>query len=178
HHTARFFCTTDDEQNQIASFYPGAMSEASMIELSPVAERVSGLDLVVVSPNDPAAMLRHTDDARTHGLRFMADPSQQLAVLEGPQIEELVTGARFLVGNDYEMALIESKTGWSHADVLARVDSCITTRGAKGSVIETEGAALSVPAVPVADEVDPTGVGDAFRAGRHAALAWALELEG
>src|SRR5690349_4941181 len=76
-HTARFLCTTDEAHNQIASFYPGAMTEARDIELAPIAARVGGLDLVVVGPNDPEAMLRHTDECRARGYRFAADPSQQ-----------------------------------------------------------------------------------------------------
>jgi len=92
-HTARFLCTTDVEQCQIASFYTGAMAEARLIELSPVADRVGGLDLVLVSPNDPEAMLRHTDEARAMGVPFAADPSQQLARMEGPEIRRLVDGA-------------------------------------------------------------------------------------
>ena len=175
--TARFFCTTDQDQNQIASFFPGAMSEASEIALAPVAEAAGGLDLVLVSPNDPAAMLRHTDDARSLGVAFAADPSQQLAILDGDQIRSLVSGARFLLANDYEMALIESKTGWSHDDVLGETEVCVVTRGASGCSIEAGGERWDVPAVPVEREVDPTGVGDAFRAGFLTGQARGLGLE-
>ncbi|WP_235609190.1 PfkB family carbohydrate kinase, partial [Frankia casuarinae] len=85
-HTARFVCTTDEDLNQIASFYPGAMSEAADIELRPIAERFGGLDMVIVSPNDPGAMLRHSEECRQRGYPFAADISQQLAIMEGPQI--------------------------------------------------------------------------------------------
>ena len=176
--TARFFCTTDSDQCQIATFYPGAMSEARDIELAPIAARVGGLDLVVVSPNDPEAMLRHTREARELGVPFVADPSQQLSSLEGPQITELVDGARFLVTNDYEAALIESKTGWSHEEVLQHVEVRVTTLGAKGSVIQRQGEAdIEVPVVPEERKADPTGVGDAFRAGFLSAQSWGLDLE-
>ena len=177
-HTARFFCTTDVEQCQIATFYPGAMSEARDIELGPIATRAGGLDLVVVSPNDPEAMRRHTEEAKALGIPFVADPSQQLSSLDGPEIEALVSGAEYLITNDYEAALIESKTGWSGADVLERVGVRITTLGAKGCVVEQRGeAVIEVPVVPEERKADPTGVGDAFRAGFLAARAWGLGLE-
>ncbi|MFI0407200.1 carbohydrate kinase family protein [Actinomadura sp. 3N508] len=178
HHTARFLCTTDQDQNQIATFYAGAMSEARSIELQPVADRVGGLDLVIVSPNDPEAMLRHTDECRTRGIPFAADPSQQLARMEGPDVRRLIDGAAYLFSNEYEKALAEEKTGWSGEEILDRVGIRITTLGAKGVVIDRKGEeGLHVPSVPVENVVDPTGVGDAFRAGFLSALAWELPLE-
>lgn len=177
-HTARFLCTTDLDQNQIASFYTGAMEESRFIELAPIAERLGGLDLVVVSPNDPDAMLRHTRECRQLGVPFMADPGQQLARMEGEQVRRLVEGATYLITNDYEKALLESKTGWSSDEVLDLVGTRITTLGAKGCLIETgEGQACKVPAAPEQRREDPTGVGDAFRAGLLAGLAWRLGLE-
>ena len=177
-HTARFFCTTDSAQCQIATFYPGAMSEAREIELAPLAERVGGIDLVVVSPNDPQAMLRHTEEARALGLPFVADPSQQLSWLDGEAIRALVDGAEFLVTNDYEAALIESKTGWTADEVLDHVGTRITTHGPKGCVIQRRGEAdIEVPVVPEERKADPTGVGDAFRAGFLTGRAWGLGLE-
>ncbi len=177
-HTARFFCTTDADQCQIATFYPGAMTESRDIELMPIVRRVGSLDLVVVSPNDPEAMVRHTTEAKSAGIPFVADPSQQLSSLDGPGIEALVDGARFLITNDYEAALIESKTGWTTDEVLARVETRVTTLGAKGCVVERAGEApIEVPVVPEECKADPTGVGDAFRAGFLAAQAWELSLE-
>lgn len=177
-HTARFFCTTDTEQCQIATFYPGAMSEARDIELGPIASAAGGLDLVVVSPNDPEAMLRHTEEAKALGLRFVADPSQQLSSLDGDRIRTLVDGAELLVTNDYEAALIESKTGWTPEQVLEHVGTRITTHGAKGCVIQRRGEAdVEVPVVPEERKADPTGVGDAFRAGFLTGQAWGLGLE-
>jgi adenosine kinase len=176
--TARFFCTTDSDQCQIATFYPGAMTESRDIELGPINTRAGGLDLVVVSPNDPEAMRRHTQEARELGIPFVADPSQQLSSLDGPAIKDLVDGATFLVTNDYEAALIESKTGWSAAEVLDHVGTRITTHGPKGCVVERKGEApIEVPVVPEERKADPTGVGDAFRAGFLAAQAWGLALE-
>jgi adenosine kinase len=177
-HTARFVCTTDADHNQIASFYPGAMSEARDIELAPVSARLGGLDLVLVGANDPDAMLRHTDECRTRGIPFAADPSQQLARMEGEEIRRLVDGAAYLFTNEYEAGLTEQKTGWSGEQILDRVKVRVTTHGAKGSVIERKGE----PAVQVAcaqedRKADPTGVGDAFRGGFLAGLAWELPLE-
>ncbi len=175
HHTARFVCTTDSQSNQIASFYPGAMAEAGLIELGPIVDRAGSLDLVVISPNDPAAMLRHTEECRDRGIPFAADPSQQLAFLEGDDIRALIDGAQYLFTNEYEAALIEKKTGWSPADILSRVGTRITTKGEKGSVIERQGEApIEVAAVPISGVVDPTGVGDAFRSGYLAALSWGM----
>jgi adenosine kinase len=177
-HTARFLCTTDTDQNQIASFYTGAMSEARNIELGPVAERVGGLDLVLISPNDPQAMLRHTSECRARGIAFASDPSQQLARMDGAQIRELVDGASYLFTNAYEKALTEQKTGWSDDEVLGRVEVRVTTMGAKGARVEQAGEpAATVGGLPVESPLDPTGGGDAFRAGFLAAVAWGLSLE-
>jgi adenosine kinase len=177
-HTARFLCTTDREQNQIASFYAGAMTEARLIELAPVAQRLGGLDLVVVSPNDPEAMLRHTTECRERGYPFVADPSQQLTSMEGPLIRRLVEGATLLFANDYEKALVETKTGWSDEEVLDRVGTRVTTLGPAGALIERAGESpIKVPAVPELDRADPTGVGDAFRAGFLAGMAIGVGLE-
>ncbi|RFU40675.1 carbohydrate kinase family protein [Actinomadura logoneensis] len=178
HHTARFLCTTDQDQNQIASFYTGAMSEAREIELRPVADRVGGLDLVLISPNDPQAMLRHSDECRTRGIPFAADPSQQLARMDGIDVRRLLDGAAYLFTNEYEKALCEEKTGWSDAEILERVGVRITTLGAKGTVIDRAGEqGVHVPGVVVDKVVDPTGGGDAFRAGFLTATAWGLPLE-
>ncbi|MCK9894031.1 carbohydrate kinase family protein [Frankia sp. AgB32] len=177
-HTARFICTTDEDLNQIASFYPGAMNDAAEIELAPIAERVGGLDLVVVSPNNPAAMLRHSAEARERGYPFAADPSQQLALLDGPQIRELVTGAAYLFCNEYEKALLASKTGWTDEEIRAVVGVRVTTHGKDGVVIEApEADPIHIPVVPARDTPDPTGVGDGFRAGFLAGLSWDLSLE-
>ncbi|MCQ4046230.1 carbohydrate kinase family protein [Streptantibioticus rubrisoli] len=177
-HTARFVCTTDADHNQIASFYTGAMSEARQIELQPIAERVGGLDLVLIGADDPQAMLRHTEECRTRGFAFAADPSQQLARLEGDEIRLLVEGAEYLFTNEYEAALIQNKTGWSPEEVLAKVGTRVTTLGANGVRIERAGQApIEVGCAEEERKVDPTGVGDAFRAGFVAGLSWQLGLE-
>ncbi|MEV4436816.1 carbohydrate kinase family protein [Streptomyces sp. NPDC049555] len=177
-HTARFVCTTDTDHNQIASFYTGAMSEARQIELQPVADRVGGLDLVLIGADDPEAMLRHTEECRTRGIPFAADPSQQLARMDGDDIRVLVDGATYLFNNEYEKALIESKTGWTGEEILERVGTRVTTLGSRGVRIERRGEPVIEVGVPQEEaKVDPTGVGDAFRAGFLAGLTWELSLE-
>jgi adenosine kinase len=174
-HTARFVCTTDSEQNQIASFYPGAMSEARNIELKPVVDRVGKADVVLIGANDPGAMLRHTQECRFRGYPFAADPSQQLARMDGDEIIPLIEGATYLFANEYEAALIEQKTGWSSADIAGMVDTRVTTLGPDGARVERRGEAPVT--VKVAEEdrkADPTGVGDAFRAGFLAGQAWGV----
>ena len=177
-HTARFVCTTDLDGNQIASFYPGAMSEDAEIDLAPLATRVGGLDLVLIGASDPDAMLSHTRECAALGMPFAADPSQQLPRLDGPQVRALVDGAAYLFCNEYEEALIERKSGWGGADVLERVAVRITTLGPAGARVERSGEPpIVVGPVPEQRKADPTGTGDAFRAGFLAAIGWGLSLE-
>jgi adenosine kinase len=177
-HTARFLCTTDQAQNQIASFYAGAMTEARNIELLPVAERLGGLDLVVVAPNDPEAMVRHTEECRQRGYAFAADPSQQLATLEPDAVRNLVEGASYLFTNEYEASLLLKHTGWTTEQVLERVGSWVTTLGGDGVRIDSNSHdAVVVPAPQEKEKADPTGVGDAFRAGFMFGLMNRLGLE-
>jgi adenosine kinase len=172
-HTSRFLCTTDQAQNQIASFYAGAMEEAREIELRAVADRTGGLDLVVIAPNDPVAMVRHTDECRQRGFAFAADPSQQLARMAGPEIRKLIDGAQYLFTNEYETSLLRQATGWSADQVRDKVGWWVMTHGGDGVRIEGRGGSISVPAAPVAEEADPTGIGDAFRAG----FLWGLHAK-
>jgi adenosine kinase len=177
-HTARFVCTTDDDLCQIASFYAGAMTEARDIELAPVVSRIGGADLVIVGPNDPMAMLRHTEECRLTGLPFVADPSQQLARMPGDEVRQLIDGAAFLVTNEYERQLLESKTGFSDAEVLSRVGTWVTTLGADGvRILRRDRDEIRIPVARLKQTADPTGVGDGFRAGFFSALAWGLPLE-
>jgi adenosine kinase len=169
----RFTCTTDQDQNQIGTFYPGAMAEAAQIELAPLGP----FDLVVVAPNDPGAMLRHTAECRDSGTPFAADPSQTLTFLDGPAIRSLVEGARYLFTNEYEAGLVREKTGLSDADLLELVDVRVTTHGANGILVSRKGEPdLEVGVAPAREVAEPTGVGDAFRAGFLTATAWGLEL--
>ncbi|MDK1475526.1 carbohydrate kinase family protein [Streptomyces sp. 549] len=177
-HTARFVCTTDSDHNQIGSFYTGAMSEARLIELQSVAERVGALDLVHIGADDPEAMMRHTEECRTRGIPFAADYSQQLARMGGDEIRGLTQGAAFLFANEYETALVASKTGWSPEQILQEVGTQVTTLGARGVRIERAGEPVIEVGCPAEEtKADPTGVGDAFRAGFLSGLAWGVSLE-
>jgi len=154
------------------------MSEARQIELKTVADRVDGLDLVLIGADDPEAMLRHTEECRSRGIPFAADFSQQIARMNGDEIRILLDGATYLFSNEYEKGLIESKTGWSDAEILAKVGHRVTTLGAQGVRIDKAGEEPIV--VGCAEEerkADPTGVGDAFRAGFLSGLAWGVSLE-
>jgi adenosine kinase len=177
-HTARFVCTTDATMAQFASFYPGAMSEARLIELAPIVERVGDPSYVLVGPDDPAGMVSHTRESRERGYPFVADPSQQLAFGEGEMIRELVDGAAYLFSNEYESHLIQSKTGWSAAEILSRVGTQVVTMGPDGvRIVGSDQEPIEVTAVPGVAAVEPTGVGDAFRSGFLAALEWQLPHE-
>ncbi|MFI6656104.1 carbohydrate kinase family protein [Streptomyces sp. NPDC050523] len=176
--TARFVCVTDEDAHQIAAFYTGAMAEAAEIDLRDLISAGARPDLVLVSPNDPAAMLRHTGDCRTLGIPFAADPSQQLARLDGDQARDLVAGASWLFTNEYEAALLQERTGLGRDEILATTGTWVTTLGEKGVRIDRAGRpALTVHAIPATDVADPTGVGDAFRAGFLAAVGRRLPVE-
>ena len=167
--TASFFVSTDQDQNQIASFYTGAMARARDLSLSDLDR--ADVALVVVSPNDPTAMARYTDECREAGIPFVYDPSQQVARLTGDELGAGLEGALLLIANDYEFGVLTSKTGFSFEELEARVPTLIITHGAEGSTISVNSgtggrARHRVPAARLdRPALDPTGVGDAFRAG-------------
>jgi adenosine kinase len=176
--TAHFMVTTDTELNQIASFFPGAMSEARNIELAPIMEKTGRFDIVVISPDDPEAMLRHSEICRSEGIAFAADPSQQMARMGGDEIRQLITGAKYLFLNEYELALAMQKTGWSDAEILDLVEYRVVTLGSKGAKVESKSGEFVQVGVPKEKaKIDPTGVGDSFRSGFIAGLAWGLSHE-
>jgi len=177
HHTARFVSTTDEEMCQIGSFYAGAMAEAKEISIA-AAWKAADADLAVISAYDPDAMVQHSAECRDNGFRFAADPSQQIARMSGEQMIALIEGADLLFTNDYEKNLLESKSGRTEADIRAMVNVQITTLGSKG--VEISGREVERVHVPVAKErqkADPTGVGDAFRAGLLTGREWGLSWE-
>jgi len=177
-YTARFVCTTDEDMAQIASFYPGAMSESRNIKLADVANKAGAIDLVIVGANDPEAMFLHTEECRALGLAFAADPSQQLARLSGEEIRKLIDGATYLFTNDYEWDLLLQKSGWSEAEVMNQIGLRVTTLGPKGvDLVSSDGTFVHVDVVPETHQADPTGIGDAFRAGFLTGRAAGLSLE-
>ncbi len=177
-YTAHFMVTTDDDLNQIASFFPGAMSEARNIELAPIMEKTGRFDMVVISPDDPQAMLHHSDVCRKEGIAFAADPSQQMARMSGEEIKLLIDGASYLFLNEYELALAMQKTGWSDHEILEHVKIRVVTLGSKGAKVESAAGEFVQVGVPQEkSKTDPTGVGDSFRSGFIAGLAWGLNHE-
>jgi adenosine kinase len=175
HHTGRFICTTDADLNQIATFYPGAMSEDSSIDLSDLG---GSADLVLIGASDPEAMINFTRQCRENGVPFAADTSQQLARADDDQVRELLDGAAYLFSNEYEAHLTEQKTGWSADEVISRVGVRVTTLGKDGARVDQAGQApILIPPVTGADPREPTGAGDGFRAGFLTAIAWGLPLE-
>jgi adenosine kinase len=177
-HTAHFVVTTDQDLNQIASFFPGAMSEARNIELSPIMEKTGRLDMLVISPDDPEAMLRHSEVCRQLGIAFAADPSQQMARMSGEEIKLLIEGAAYLFLNEYELALAMQKTGWSDREILEQVKFRVVTLGSKGAKVESAaGEFVQVTCPKENAKTDPTGVGDSFRSGFIAGLAWGVSHE-
>jgi adenosine kinase len=176
-HTARFVNTTDLHGAHIGSFYAGAMAEDSAIDLGAVAERAGGIDLIVVGPGDPEAMLAFTAQCRKLGIPFATDTSWQVARLDGEDVRSLLDGADYLFANEYEAALSEQKTGWSAAEIISRVQVRVTTLGKDGTRVDVAGQPpLEIPAVAV-EPTETTGAGDAFRAGFLAAIAGGLSLE-
>ena len=177
-YTARFVCTTDEAMAQIASFYPGAMSGARDIKLADVVARRGTPDLVIIGANDPEAMFLHTEECRELGVPFAADPSQQLAYMQGEDIRRLINGATYLFTNDYEWDLLLQKTEWSEAEVMSQVGLRVTTLGPMGvDLVGSDGTFVHVDVVPEKHKADPTGIGDAFRAGFLTGRSAGLSLE-
>ena len=171
--TASFFCNTDEANNQIASFYTGAMADASQLSFRTV-ERP---ELVIISPNDPAAMVQYAEECRALDIHYMFDPGQQCARMSGDELKDGIRGASYVICNDYEFELIRQKTGMSEADVLDESGVLIVTKGEKGSSILQKGLQIDVPAVEPTRLADPTGVGDAYRGGFLKGLAVAAPLD-
>jgi adenosine kinase len=166
--TASFFCSTDEANNQIASFYTGAMAHAGELSF-----RTAGaVDMAIVSPNDPGAMLQYSEECRTLGIPFIFDPGQQCARMSGDELRDGLAGASVLISNDYEFELIRQKTGMNEADLLGQCGLLVVTRGEQGStIVDRSFARVDVPSVPPVRIADPTGVGDAFRGGLMKGLA-------
>jgi adenosine kinase len=169
--TASFFCSTDEDGNQIASFYTGAMANAAELSF-----RTAGpCRLAIVSPNDPAAMVQYAEECRALGIPYVWDPGQQCARMSGDELREGMIGATLVICNDYEFELIRQKTGMDESTVCDRAGALVVTRGERGcSIFQTAGR-RDVQALPPHRIVDPTGVGDAFRGGFLKGMADGLD---
>jgi adenosine kinase len=170
---ASFFCSTDIDNNQIASFYTGAMADAG--QLSFWTARDCGL--AIISPNDPGAMVQYAEECRTLNIPFIFDPGQQCARMSGDELRDGVTGATMVIVNDYELELLRQKTGLDESDLLTVAKALVVTRGEHGSSVLTRDGRVDVSAVIPDRIVDPTGVGDAFRGGLMKGMALRLPYE-
>jgi len=167
--TASFFVNTDLDQNQIASFYTGAMARAHELSLYDIP--TDRPDIVIISPNDPRAMDRYARECRELGIDYIYDPSQQVARVGGDELAEGLTGAKMLILNDYEHSVRRNKTGLSEAQLLERVETIVVTMGEQGSRIVTQDQVYLVPVAQPNAVLEPTGVGDAYRAGLIVGMA-------
>jgi len=165
--TASFFCSTDTENNQIASFYIGAMANASELSLRTIQQP----GLVIISPNDPGAMIQYAEECRTIGVPFIFDPGQQVARLSGDDLRDGISGARLVICNDYEFELIRQKAGLGEDGILEQATALVITRGEHGCSIYEKSSRVDVKAITPHRIIDPTGVGDAFRGGMMKGMA-------
>ncbi len=161
-YTAQAFITTDLSDNQITAFHPGAMGSADQVSAQADGEPVAW---GIVAPNGKAAMLRHASEFAAQGIPFIFDPGQGLPMFDGQELRELITSATALTVNDYEAKLICERTGWSEREIAGKVQALVITRGAEGSTLYEGATQQTIAAVSISRAVDPTGCGDAYRAG-------------
>ncbi|KPK09172.1 MAG: ribokinase [Anaerolineae bacterium SG8_19] len=159
---ASFFVNTDEDLNQIASFYTGAMAYADQLSF---ARNAADAELAIISPNDPMAMVAYVSECKSLALPYIYDPSQQIIRLSGEQLREGLAGCVMLTVNEYELFMIQEKTGLSEEDILSLAGGVLTTKGENGSQIRIDQQIFDIPAVPPQEVVEPTGAGDAFRGG-------------
>ncbi|MCA1586575.1 MAG: carbohydrate kinase family protein [Acidobacteria bacterium] len=173
--TASFFCSTDQANNQIASFYTGAMADAGLLSFRAVPDVAAAL--VTISPNDPDAMVQYAEECKALGVRYIWDPGQQCARMDGAQLRKGVEGAFMVIVNDYEFELLRQKTQMSDRDILEQCELLVMTKGENGSTVLWQDGEVSVPAVTPDRIEDPTGVGDAFHGGFMKGLAMRASYE-
>ncbi len=172
--SATGFTTTDLDDNQLTGYYGGAMWRAAILGLSDAPPAV---DAVIIGPNDPGAMKRLVHECRERGVRFVFDPAHQLPMMSAEDVTDSTRGAWIVIGNDYELELIQQRTGHDVTGLLDLAEIVVTTLGRQGSRIATRRQTLDIPAAPPVRESDPTGAGDAYRAGLVAGLLRGLELD-
>ena len=175
-YTAQAFIITDHDDNQITAFHPGAMNRSHVVHVDDVA----GVGLGIVSPDGKEGMKQHAAEFAARGIPFVFDPGQGLPLFDGKELAQMIEHASYLTVNDYEAKLLADRTGWSIADIAERVDGLVVTMGGEGSIIHAGGATYAVPAVRPFAIVDPTGCGDAYRAGLLYGIAneWDWEQTG
>jgi adenosine kinase len=161
--TSSFFVNTDQDNNQIASFYIGAMGKADTLSFYDLDHGT--IQITIISPNAPAAMVKYARECQALGIPYIYDPSQQIIRLSGEELVEGTRGARMLIVNEYEFGMIKSKTNLSDGELLDLPQITVITQGEDGSTIHVGSQVLSIPAVPPRPLAEPTGVGDAYRAG-------------
>jgi adenosine kinase len=170
---ASFFCSTDADNNQIASFYTGAMADAGQLSF----RDVHGCGLAIIAPNDPGAMVQYAEECRALSIHFIFDPGQQCARMSGDELRDGISGATVVIVNDYELELLRQKTGLGEHEILGVAATLIVTRGERGSSVITRDGRAEVSAVTPHRIVDPTGVGDAYRGGLMKGIALGLPYE-
>ncbi len=171
--SATGFTTTDMDDNQLTGYYGGAMWRAAMLGLD---DGPPGVEAVIVGPNDPGAMKRLVGECRERRIPFVYDPAHQLPMMDGPGVTDGITGAWIVIGNDYELELIQERTKRDMQGLLELAEIVVTTLGRQGSRITTRDGVVEVPAAPARRELDPTGAGDAYRSGLVAGLLRGLDL--
>jgi adenosine kinase len=172
-HTAQAFITTDLDDNQITAFHPGAMQQSHVNKVSDAKDIALG----IVAPDGRDGMVQHAEQFAAAGIPFIFDPGQGLPLFGGEDLSRFVDQATWVAVNDYEWQLVQQKTGWTVRDVVERVEALIVTRGANGSVIYTKGADVEIPCAQPKAVIDPTGCGDAYRAGIIHGLLHGLDWE-
>ncbi len=176
--TAQAFITTDVDDNQITAFHPGAMQYAHLNRVADAAARDgANIALGVVAPDGRQAMIEHAAQFKAANIPFIFDPGQGLPMFGGEELAVFIDQATWVAVNDYEWGLLQQKTGLTAADIVAKVEALIVTRGTEGSVIYTKAATFAIPAVKAKAVVDPTGCGDAFRAGLIHGMLKGLDWE-
>ncbi len=172
--SATGFTTTDMDDNQLTGYYGGAMWRAGMLGLD---DGPPDVDAVIIGPNDPKAMKRLVAECRERSVRFLFDPAHQLPMMDGADVTDSATGAWIVIGNDYELELVQERTRRDIKGLLELAEVIVTTLGRHGSRIETRDRSVTIPAAAAIREADPTGAGDAYRAGLVAGLLRGMELE-
>lgn len=172
-YTAQGFVTTDLDDNQIWAFHPGAMQ---LSHLNKVTD-AKGIAVGIVAPDGRDGMIQHAEQFAAAGIPFIFDPGQGLPLFDGAALRAFIEQAKWVAVNDYEWQVVQQRTGWSADDVTQRVDALIVTRGAEGSIIHTQGREIHIPTAKPKELVDPTGCGDAYRAGLLHGLLHGLDWE-